>query len=166
MSAVVTPRRRWVAVLAAAIASAAFIVPVQADNVSVNVDEARVMRLPGNVATVVIGNPLIADASLQAGGVLVITGKSYGSTNLMALDRNGKILMDQNLVVASPSPAIPGLVVVYKGIERESYSCSPECAPRIMLGDSNAYFSATMSQSSTRTGGGGGGGGQAAPPAR
>ena len=47
------------------------------------------MRLPTGVATIVIGNPLIADASLQPGGLLVITGKGYGSTNLLALDRSG-----------------------------------------------------------------------------
>ena len=39
------------------------------------------MKLPDKVATIVIGNPLIADAALQAGGMLVITGKGYGSTN-------------------------------------------------------------------------------------
>ena len=28
----------------------------------------------GSLATIVIGNPLIADASLQSGGILVVTG--------------------------------------------------------------------------------------------
>ena len=40
------------------------------------------MKLPDKVATIVIGNPLIADAALQAGGLLVITGKGYGTTNM------------------------------------------------------------------------------------
>ena len=44
------------------------------------------------------------------------------------------------------------LVVVYKGIERETYSCAPDCERRITLGDSPAYFSATLPQTGTRSG--------------
>jgi hypothetical protein len=55
------------------------------------------------------------------------------------------------------------LVVVYKGIERESYSCAPECERRLTLGDSPAYFGAILSQSGSRTGGASG---AAAPAAR
>ena len=73
--------------LAAALAGAA-----QAETVTVSVDEARIMQLPDNVATIVIGNPLIADATLQSGGVLVLTGKGFGSTNMLALNRSGKIM--------------------------------------------------------------------------
>ena len=71
------------------------------------------MRLPDKVATIVIGNPSIADASLQGGGVLVVTGKGYGSTNLLAMDRNGKIVMDTTVQVVGPAGA--DLIVVYKG---------------------------------------------------
>ena len=41
-----------------------------------------------------IGNPLIADASVQPGGIMVVTGKGYGVTNLVALDRDGATLME------------------------------------------------------------------------
>ncbi len=98
------------------------------------------MKLPERVATIVIGNPLIADASLQSGGILVITGKGYGTTNLLALDRNGSVVMDKTVQVLGA--AGHDLVVVYKGTERESYSCAPECEPRITLGDSQGYFNA------------------------
>jgi hypothetical protein len=160
MSAVFGRRRRLFAVAVVLFAAASLgATPLQADTVSVNIDEARVMKLPEQVATIVIGNPLVADASLQAGGILVLTAKGYGSTNMLALDRTGKVVMDKTVVVLSPSPATQDLVVVYKGIERESYSCSPECAPRIMLGDSTPYFAATMNQSGLRSG-------QAATPAQ
>ena len=36
------------------------------------------------------------------------------------------------------------LVVVYRGVDRESYSCAPECEPRITLGDTPNYFNATL----------------------
>ena len=60
------------------------------------------MKLPDRVATIVIGNPLIADATLQSGGILVLTGKGYGSTNLLALDRAGKVVMDKTVRVTGP----------------------------------------------------------------
>ena len=40
------------------------------------------------------------------------------------------------------------LVVVYRGVERETYSCTPNCERRITLGDSPAYFEAAIGQSS------------------
>ena len=136
--------------------------PSRADDITVSVDEARIMKLPDRVATIVIGNPLIADAALQGGGVLVLTGKGFGSTNMLALDRAGKIVMNTNVQVRGP--ASRDLVVVYKGVERESYSCAPECERRLTLGDSPAYFANILSQSGSRAGGAAGGGG--APAAR
>ena len=124
--------------------------PAKADTVTLNLDQALILRLPERVATIVIGNPLIADATLQSGGVLVVTGKGYGATNLLALDRTGRVVMDQTVQVLGP--AGNDVVVVYKGVERESYSCAPECGRRITLGDSPSYFTATLTQSSARNG--------------
>ena len=140
---------------------AASLAPAQADTISVSVDEARTMKLPDNVATIVIGNPLIADATLQSGGVLVLTGKGFGSTNMLALNRAGKTVMDTTIQVIGSTAT--DLVVVYKGVERESYSCAPECEKRLTLGDSAAYFSGILTQSGSRMGGAGGGGGAPAP---
>jgi hypothetical protein len=123
----------------------------RADNLEVGLDQAQIMRLPTGVATIVIGNPLIADGSLQAGNLLVVTGKGYGSTNLMALDRGGRVLMDKNITVTGPRQA--DLITVYKGVDRESYSCSPQCSPRITtLGDGMTYFGNTLSQTAARSG--------------
>ena len=69
--------------------------PAQADTVSVSLDQARLLKIPDRVTTIVIGNPLIADAALQGGGLLVVTGKGYGATNLLALDRDGKVVMSR-----------------------------------------------------------------------
>lgn len=157
MSAVFGRRSRLLGVLVAALLCAA---PAQADTVNVSVDEARIMKMPDRVATIIIGNPLIADAALQSGGVLVLTGKGFGSTNMLALDRAGKVVMDTQIQVIGPGSR--DLVVVYRGIERESYSCAPECERRLTLGDSVPYFGAILSQSGSRTGGAPGG----APSAR
>ena len=55
-------------------------------------DQATLMRLPEKVSTIVVGNPLIADVAVQSGGLVVVTGKGYGSTNLIVLDRAGTVL--------------------------------------------------------------------------
>jgi hypothetical protein len=119
------------------------------DVVAVQLDQARITRLPDKVSTIVVGNPLIADVSLQAGGLLVLTGKGYGVTNLVALDRAGTVLSEFLIQVEAATDTI---VVVYRGAARESYSCTPECAPRISLGDTVPYFNAAITQTVTRNG--------------
>jgi len=164
MSAAFRRPSRLLTVMAGVMLAGVLAGAAQAETVTVSVDEARIMKLPDNVATIVIGNPLIADATLQGGGVLVLTGKGFGSTNMLALNRSGKIVLDTTVQVTGPGSA--DLVVVYKGVERESYSCAPECEKRLTLGDSATYFGNILGQSGARIGGGGGGGGGAAPSAR
>jgi hypothetical protein len=120
-----------------------------AADVSIVLDQAKLLKLPDKVATIVIGNPLIADASLQAGGTMVLTGKGYGITNLMVLDRAGNVLMEKLIEVTGPTT---DTVVVYRGVERETYSCTPKCSRRITLGDANTFFDATIGQTGTRNG--------------
>jgi Flp pilus assembly secretin CpaC len=129
-----------------------------AEQISVIVDQAKLIKLPEKVATIVVGNPLIADVSLQPGGTMVVTGKGYGSTNVMALDRHGTVLVDRMVQVEGPTDK---LVTVYRGVERESYSCTPICQRRITLGDAQTYFSATLGQSGSLTGQAASGEGQA-----
>jgi Flp pilus assembly secretin CpaC len=122
---------------------AAAIAQPTADAVAVNVDQAKLVKLPARVATIVVGNPLIADVTLQTGGVVVVTGKGYGATNFIAMDRNGEVLVDRVIQVEGPTDQ---LVTVYRGIDRESYSCMPVCQRRVTLGDSEGYFKSTMDQ--------------------
>lgn len=130
-----------------------------ADTIAVNVDQAKLVRLPGKVATIVVGNPLIADVTLQPGGMIVVTGKGYGATNFIALDRGGEILVDRQIQVEGPTDR---LVTVYRGIERESYSCVPICQRRVTLGDSDTYFNNTMTQAGALSTSASGGAGTAA----
>src|SRR5438045_1237654 len=121
---------------------AAFAEP-STDIIAVNVDQAKLVELPTRVATIVVGNPLIADVTLQAGGILVVTGKGYGATNFIAMDRSGEVLVDRVIQVEGPTDQ---LVTVYRGVERESYSCMPTCQRRITLGDGENYFKSAMDQ--------------------
>jgi Flp pilus assembly secretin CpaC len=113
------------------------------DRIAVYVDQAKLVKLPAKVSTIVVGNPLIADVTLQSGGIVVVTGKGYGATNFIAMDRNGEVLVDRQIQVEGPSDQ---LVTVYRGVERESYSCMPVCQRRITLGDGVGYFRAAIDQ--------------------
>jgi Flp pilus assembly secretin CpaC len=119
---------------------------IQTTALRVLLDQAKIIKLPDRTVTLVVGNPLIADVSVQAGRTLVLTGKSYGVTNLVALDKTGQILMDSSVEVQGPGGNI---VVMYRGIERETYTCTPNCERRITLGDAASYFSANLTQSGT-----------------
>jgi Flp pilus assembly secretin CpaC len=119
------------------------------DTIAVNVDQAKLVKLPDRVATIVVGNPLIADVTLQTGGIIVVTGKGYGATNFIAMDRAGEVLVDRVIQVEGPTDQ---LVTIYRGVERESYSCMPTCQRRVTLGDSEGYFKSSMDQAGALSG--------------
>ena len=134
--------------LAAALCLMPFVAAAQpGEPIPVELDQARLVKLPERAATVVIGDPLIADLSIQPGGLAVITGKGYGATNVIVLDKNGAALAEHTVLVRGPTDPI---VVVYRGSSRETYSCAPECFPRITLGDDEKYFGVVLDESTTR----------------
>lgn len=125
------------------------------ESVVVLVDHAKVVRLPDRAQTVIVGNPAIADVAVQRNGVMVVTGKSFGVTNLIALDASGALLAESLVRVSAASDSV---LTVQRGMDRESYSCTPDCQPSVQLGDAQKYFGEAGAQASTRnalaTGGG------------
>ena len=119
----------------------------QADVIAVMIDHAKVIRLPERTQTVVVGNPIIADVSAQKNGILVLTGKSYGKTNLIALDNAGAVIAESMISVQAAGDSV---VTVQRGLERESYSCTPDCQPSILLGDAQKHFSEVSGQAGQR----------------
>src|SRR6202158_2397262 len=121
--------------------AAAFAEPTADVVIAVNVDQAKLVRLPTRVSTIVVGNPLIADGTLQAGGTVVVTGQGYGATNCIAMRRGGEVLVDRMIQVEGPTDR---LVTVYRGVERESWSCMPICQRRGALRGGGVFFQTTM----------------------
>ena len=117
--------------------------------VEVQLDTARTVTLPDNVKTLIIGNPVVADiTAIKNGSTIVITGKGYGETNLIALDAQGKALAETTIRVI----AARGKMLVQRGMERETYICSPYCQPTLALGDSPKYSGDVAAQIGTRNG--------------
>lgn len=125
-------------VLLAALAGAASPSAAETRGVYVDVDRARIVRMPDGAHTLIIGNPLIADVTmLKSNRLLVITGKSFGTTNLILLDDTGAEVAEQMITVTPPMDK----VVVLRGARRESYACAPDCAPAVDLADDKEYSS-------------------------
>lgn len=120
----------------------------QAADLVVAYDQSQLLRLPRPVASIIIGNPSIADVTVQGGNLLVVTGKTFGITNIIALDAERNIIQDQRIVVTRDEVRTVNLT---KGGQRQSYSCTPNCSPTLTIGDSEDYFSTISSHAQTKT---------------
>jgi hypothetical protein len=124
--------------------------PLPDESVRIELDLATVLRIPEGTDTLAIGNPSIADVTKpQAGGFAIVTGKSYGTTNLLALDSKGERLKEMMVHVAAPAAR---KIVVQRGLSRETWSCSPRCEPTATLGDAPEYFEMGKGQIGSRNG--------------
>jgi Flp pilus assembly secretin CpaC len=112
--------------------------------INVNVNMARILRINASAATVIIGNPGIADVTIQDPQTLILTGKSFGQTNLIVLDNSGNPIADTLIEVVQMQA---GVVTVYQGQARTSLACAPVCQSVVMMGD-DAGFSAQAVASS------------------
>ncbi len=116
----------------------------------VTLDQATIIGLPGRSKTIVLGNPLIADITMlrfERGNLVVaITGKGFGSTNLIAFDHQGCELTRKIIEVTGPTDVL----VVHNGTQQETFSCKPICGPRLTLGNSSDFFARTLGQTRDR----------------
>ncbi len=102
-----------------------------ADALYVAVDEASIVKLDAPASDVIIGNPSFAAVTVQSGDTLVITGKTYGQTNIIVLDAQGREILNDQLTVVGTRRS----VTVSKGGARFSYLCAPVCRTAPQIGD-------------------------------
>ena len=142
----------WLCRGLAAAALLATALPVTAfaagDPITVSVDRAKVMHVSRPANVVIVGNPAIADATIQDNQTLIITGRSFGTTNLIVLDSTGNAIADELLTVQA---ADDDVVTVYKRASRETFSCTPNCVPVVSVGDSTDVFNTIKDQVSAHT---------------
>lgn len=140
--------QRRVVALALALAIGIADAPVSAEGttgpVSVKVNMARILRISAPANTVIIGNPRVADVTIQDPQTLVLTGKSYGQTNMIVLDAQGNAIADTLIEVVQMQA---GVVTVYQGQARTSLACAPVCQSVIMMGDDPAFSSQAVASS-------------------
>lgn len=122
-------------------------VPVSAADgapINVNVNMARILRINASAATVIVGNPGVADVTIQDPQTLILTGKSFGQTNLIVLDSAGNPIADTLIEVVQLQA---GTVTVYQGQSRTSLACAPVCQAVVMMGDDPDFSSRVIASS-------------------
>lgn len=136
---------RWTGVLVFAVQTS--IVMAQEQPVMVTVDRAKIFQIEDGASAVIVGNPFIADVALFDENTVVITGKSYGTTNLVILDKDSKPIVDEVITVRASEDDV---VAVYRKSLRSTMSCNPSCEPTMRLGDDATAFNGIAEQANSR----------------
>ena len=117
------------------------------ETVDLVIDFAKILQLNEPIATLIIGNPGIADATIQDDQTIVLTGKAAGMTNLIAMNDDGKELANVLVRVASN---VRRLTTVFYGSKRQTLSCAPTCEQVISVGDDDEKFKTAKTQIESR----------------
>jgi len=110
-------------------------------------DQARALALPVPATGVVIGNPAIAGVSVQSDRLLFVTGRSYGTTNLIVVGSSGRPVYQGRITVVADES---GAVMMNKGGWTVRYDCAPECRRRPDISEDPQAFSQTQGQIGAR----------------
>ncbi len=133
----------------AALTASLMVGPVLAADLKVEVNHSSLHTLGQAASTVIVGNPAIADVSVSNSNTLVVFGRSYGTTNLIALDATGRQIanLDVNVTAAST-----GIMTVNKGTGQFSYACAPNCVRVINAADATEPTDALLATTKGITG--------------
>ncbi|HXC54267.1 MAG TPA: pilus assembly protein N-terminal domain-containing protein [Rhizomicrobium sp.] len=111
-----------------------------AGGVSVPMDEVRTVTFGKPVTTVYVGNPVIADINMIDSRHAFVLGKSFGTTNIIALDSTGREVSNTFVSVSGTRGAT---VTLTKGTAQTTLACSnARCESAPLPGD--AHFSDIM----------------------
>ncbi|QUD86749.1 pilus assembly protein N-terminal domain-containing protein [Phenylobacterium montanum] len=95
-----------------------------ADAMTLELNDSQRVGLYGSAASVVVGNPLVADVAMLDSHSLVISGKGFGATRVEVYDSNGRELFNRRVVIVAPQA---NQVTLYRGPDANEFNCSPKC---------------------------------------
>jgi Flp pilus assembly secretin CpaC len=116
-------------------------------DISVPADEAKMLAVTGEPTTVVVGNPNIADITVQNKHIFV-HGRNYGSTNIIVLDKDGNELAALDVTVTMGGSHS---VNVFRAGSKFSYACADICESAVQVGDNKDYFDTLESQNKKKS---------------
>lgn len=105
--------------------------------------DTKTLRLSKEAASVVIGNQNIADVAVANSQLLLISGKIFGTTNLIVLDKDGKTIYAADVVVTTNTA---NLVTVNRAGSNFSYDCAPDCRAGLVVGDDAGHYNTVYGQ--------------------
>jgi len=106
------------------VATPAMVMSADDDMLRVSMNHARVLKLDRPVSKVIIGNSKVADATVADATTIVLTGRSFGTTNLVLLDAEGNAIVDERVLVSIDEG---NTVRVFRQTARTVLSCTPNC---------------------------------------
>jgi Flp pilus assembly secretin CpaC len=104
----------------------------------VALDQASPIVLREAASAVVIGNPAIAGVSMQNDRMLFVTGRAYGTTNLIVLGANGRPIYESRVTVGADESG--STVMVTKGTSTVRHECAPLCRRTPDMADDKTVF--------------------------
>ena len=112
--------------------------------ISVPLDEVRVVAFSQPVSTIYVGNPMVADVSMIDSKHAFVLGKGFGATNIVALDGDGKQVVNDAVNVYGHTGSI---VILHRGIAQATYNCAgARCEIAPVPGDGKDTYAAGMEQ--------------------
>ena len=106
-------------------------------------DKVRIYDMKSPVASIVVGNPAIADVTVQSDSRILLYGKTPGLTNIYFFDKDGKRVDNVNIRVQSSTG---NMMVVNRGVDRATYTCTTKCELAPTVGDSQEVFGRVTQQ--------------------
>ena len=114
---------------------------------TVQTDKSQIISVSTEPGAVVIGNPAIADITVN-GKQIFVHGHAFGDTNLMVLDTAGNQIANFDITVANSTD---NAIAIFNPTGRRSYTCAPYCEGAIIPGDELTYTSGLITLSQQKT---------------
>lgn len=103
----------------------------------VTLNQITMVKLEDKISDALVGNPAIADITIQNESSFIVTGKSYGRTNIILLNKDGDTIFNKWVHVDDDTRNV---VRIQRGNARLSYTCTPNCQPTPTIGDDPNYL--------------------------
>jgi Flp pilus assembly secretin CpaC len=114
-----------------------------ADQLFVEASKTVPLTINGAASSIIIGNKNIADVAVHNENLLFVTGKSYGTTNLLVFDKAGREIYSSDVLVTTNSAS---LVTINRAGQTYTYNCSPNCKAVLSIGDQGEHFATLIDQ--------------------
>ncbi len=119
-----------------------------AASIDVEVNQTKPFKLPRAAETIIVGNPAVANVTVDSHERVFILGRTYGRTNMIAVDPAGEIILDMDVNVVNAG----GIVTLNAGRAQRSFNCTPRCERVLDPNDAQEEFDAQMKNTTAHTG--------------
>ncbi|HEY2071105.1 MAG TPA: pilus assembly protein N-terminal domain-containing protein [Rhizomicrobium sp.] len=117
--------------------------PAFAANLTVPMDEVRLVTFKQPVGTVFMGNPAIADVNMIDSRHAFVLGKTFGVTNMIALGTDGRQVANDQVTIYG---RVAGQVTLNRGANQYNFSCTrAHCETQPVPGDEKNFVESTNS---------------------